>query len=54
MKDLNKELIKEDIEFINEYMDILVDNSVMLPEAKELFEKMRRRLKDIESRVEAD
>lgn len=53
MNNINKDLIKEDIEFINEYIDVLVDNLLMHPEVKELFEKMRRRLKDIESRKES-
>ena len=57
MNDLNKNLIKEDVEFINDYVRELKKELITLvPDKKkveEIMTKMERRLKDIESRVEA-
>lgn len=56
MNSANRELVREDIVFIGEYIEalnILVDESELSNEAKDLLIKMKRRLKDIELRVEA-
>lgn len=54
MNNLNKNLIKEDVEFINDYIYELKKLIPNNEEVEKIIVKMNRRLKDIESRVEAN
>lgn len=54
MKNIDKEIIREDLEFIQEYICTLLDEHPELGKTNEdIFTKIERRLKDIERRVGA-
>lgn len=54
MSNMNKELIKEDLEFMSEYIKTLIDRHPELKDdSDDIIRKMENRIKDISRRIEA-
>lgn len=53
MSNMNKELIKEDLEFMSEYIKALIDRHPELKDDSDIIRKMENRIKDISRRIEA-
>ena len=53
MKNMDKELIREDLEFIHEYMKTLIGRHPELVNEEDILRKITRRMQDIENRLDA-
>ena len=55
MRAIDKELIKEDLQFIDEYLELLVERHPDLrKEEYEILSRIIRRMKDIDRRIDAN
>ena len=53
MKTIDKEMIKEDLEFIHEYMTTLIERHPELINEEDILRKITRRMQDIDNRLDA-